>query len=897
MWSRLYRLALRVLPRDVRKRHGAPMAAVFDELLREARQRGGARAMARASATELMALLPFAAGAWRGRPAPRRLDESALAATTAVERGSPMIAALMQDARYAARLLRRSPGFTLVCVTTMALAVGFNTAIFGVVHGVMLQALPFADPDTVVVLGHQSRAGTTEGGALDSTTPGNLYDWMRGATAFTSLAGFTTTERIFTMPDGAERIQGGLCVGDVFGVLGREAAQGRALRASDDDPGAPPVVVLSAQLARRLFPAGGAVARSLTINGTPHTVVGVMPADFAFFDYTDEYWVPARFDAAFRANRDQYFLAGVARLKPGVSREQAEVQLNTVMDAIRRDWPQFTQNAVAAVRPLKAVLLDGVEQRLIVLMGAAVFVLLIACANLGNLLLARATIRQREMAVRHALGAGHGRLVRQMLAESVVLAALGGLAGLAVGATLLRVLMANLPEDLPRLGGVSLDLPVLLFAAGIALAAGLLFGVVPALQVARTSPLQALRDGTRVSGRGGYIRAGLVVSELALALMLLAGAGLLARSFAALLQVPPGFAADRLLTFTAALPTRTYISGAERTGFFERAATDLARLPGVRAVTFTTTLPVAGRGSGAWFNMLDRPVPADQTPPALPNRFVRANYFDTIGIPIVSGRAFTEHDWRDGPRVVIISASVARRFYPDRNPIGQRIYMGAPDNRVVPDAEIVGVAADVKQRGLDEERPEAVYVPHAAQPTMPSFTFALRTAGDPAALGSAVRDVIRQLDPGVPVLRLQTMDDILGRATAPARSTALLVGLFAGVALTLALIGVFGVLSYNVSQQTAEFGIRMALGASAGTVQRHVLRRGMQPVFAGVGLGLAGALGLAQFMRTLLFGVTPADPLTLSAVVALIVATAALAAYLPARRATRVDPVQALRQQ
>ncbi len=366
-----------------------------------------------------------------------------------------MIASLVQDLRYAARWLRRSPGFTLVCLTTIALAVGANTAIFGVVHGVILKALPFADPERVVMLGHRTLAGGMNGEtSFDGTTPGNLHDWMRGATGFEAIAGFAPTARIITTEVSAEQIRGGLCVGPVFEVLGRQAAEGRTLRATDDDPGAPPVVLLSARLARRLFPGGSAVDRPLTINGTPHTVVGVMADDFAFLDHDYEYWVPARFDAAFRANRDQYFLAGLARLKPGVSREQAAVQLNTVMDAIRRDWPQYTQNAVAAVVPAKDVLLDGVERRLVVLMGAAIFVLLVACANLGNLLLARASTRRREMALRHALGAGHGRLVRQMLVESVLLATLGGLLGLAVGAALLRVLLANLPEDLPRLSGV-----------------------------------------------------------------------------------------------------------------------------------------------------------------------------------------------------------------------------------------------------------------------------------------------------------------------------------------------------------------------------------------------------------------------------------------------------------
>jgi predicted permease len=339
-----------------------------------------------------------------------------------------------------------------------------------------------------------------------------------------------------------------------------------------------------------------------------------------------------------------------------------------------------------------------------------------------------------------------------------------------------------------------------------------------------------------------------------------------------------------------------YRTPAERAAFFERAAVALEALPGVQTVTLATTLPVTGRGNGAWFNIVDRPWPAGQTPPGVPNRVVRANYFQAMGIPVLRGRGFAPEDGRDGHHAVVISESVARRFFPDVDPIGQRIYMGAPDNRVVPDSEIIGVVADVKQRGLDEERPEAVYAPHALVPAIAGFTFAIRTAGDPAALAPQARDVLRRLDPGVPLVRVQTMDEILGRATAPARSSMVLVGLFAAVALTLAVIGVFGVLSYTVAQRTAEFGIRMALGASPGDVRRQVVARGLRPVAAGIVAGLGATLAFARALDSLLFGVTATDPLTIAGVVALLVAAALVATYGPARRATRVDPVEVLRQ-
>jgi putative ABC transport system permease protein len=804
-----------------------------------------------------------------------------------------MLASLTQDIRYAARMLRRTPGFTVVCIATMALATGANTAIFSVLNGVMLKALPFPDPQRIVVLGHHTNGGDS----VDSTTPGNLYDFMARADAFESIAGFSPTERIITWNGNAERIRGGLSVGSIFEVLGRQAAAGRTFSAAEDTPGAQPVMVLSAGLATRLFGGGNAIGQALAVNGVPHTVIGIMPADFAFFDYDYEYWIPARFDVAFRSNRDQYFLAGLARLKPGVAETQAKAQLNTVMDAIRQQYPQFTQNATAAVAPMKDVLLDGVETRLLVLMGAVLFVLVIACANLGNLLLARAATRRREVAVRQALGARPGRLMRQLLTESVLLGILGGVAGLALGAALLRLLLAMLPENLPRLKGVELDAPVLLFTAGISLVAGVLFGLLPAVQLASRAPMDAVREGTRGSARSVRVRTALVISELALALMLLVGAGLLARSFGRLIDVPPGFRAERLLTFTASLPPAKYSTPAERSTFFEQAAERLEGLPGVISVTLTTTLPVAGRGNGAWFNMLDRPVPANETPPGVPNRTVRANYFQAIGIPVRKGRYFTKDDRLDGTRAVIISESVARRFWPNEDPIGRRIYMGAPDNRVVPDSEIVGVVADVKQTGLDEARPEAVYVPHGLVPSITSFTFAIRTSTDPTSLAPAARSVIQQMDPGVPLVRMQTMEAILARATAPARSSMVLVGSFAGIALALAIVGVFGVLSYTVTQRATEIGIRMALGASAGSVKLMVLRQGMVAVLAGVAVGFAGAVLLTRLMATLLFGVTPTDPATFAAVSFLLTGIAAGASYIPARRATRVDPVGVLRQQ
>lgn len=591
-----------------------------------------------------------------------------------------------------------------------------------------------------------------------------------------------------------------------------------------------------------------------------------------------------------------HFLQAVARLRDGVILEQARAQLNTVMDGIRRSHPQFTQNATAGVQPLKALLTSDVERRLLVLMGAVGFVLLIACANLGNLLLGRAAVRRREIALRQTLGARTSRVVRQLLTESVLLSALGGVLGLALGVALFDVLLTSLPEDLPRTDQIGLHPPVLLFSAGASLLAGLAFGLIPALHLIRGVPAEMVREGSRSSGRTSLARLSLVTSEVALAFMLLAGAGLLIRSFVGLLDVAPGFSERQLLTFNLSISTLTYREPAERVAFFERVTARLRQLPEVRAVTRGSTLPVAGRGTGAWFNRLDRPWPADQTPPAIPYRVVDADYFSTLGIPLLRGRAFTSSDRLDATRAVIVSESVAQRFWPDEDPLGRLIYLGAPNNRLFPDAAVVGIVGDVKQSSLVEARSEAIYIPHALMPGSNGFSFALRTSGDPIAVTSAARAEVRRVDPTVPMFNVRTIDEVMSRSVASQRSSMLLVGLFAALALVLAVLGVFGVLSYSVQQRRKEIGIRLALGATVQHVRQLVLVQGMLPVVAGVVVGVAGALALGKVMESLLFEVRPTDPITYAAVTLLLMVVAAMAAYVPARRATFVDPVTVLRQ-
>ncbi|MDP1570961.1 MAG: ABC transporter permease [Vicinamibacterales bacterium] len=893
--TRLYTLALRLLlPREVRDVHGGEMAAVYEAQLRDVRRRAGWRGVASLAARESGALLRFAWSLHRGTHVPARPDERALAWSTDERRRQPMWDLLVQDVRYGLRVMARAPGLATAAILTMAIAIGANAAVFALVYAVLLSPLPFPGADRLVVLGHQV-AGDD---GMSTTTPGNLADWRASAGGFAQMAGFAYTERIIQHGDQVDRTLGALSVGSVFDVLGREAAQGRVFTAADDAPGAPAVVVLSHTLNQRLFGAQDSTGRTLQIGGVPFTVIGVMPADFAFPDADALYWIPARFNTAFTGNRDQFFLLALARLAEGITLDQGRAQLDTVMDAIRQAHPQATQNATGQVVPLKAYLTGDVQVRLWILLGAVVLVLLIACANVANLLLARGTTRRREMAVRLAVGAQPQRLVAQMLTESVMLVAVGGASGIALGHVLLQLLLRWLPDDVPRAQAVSLDPTVLAVTAGATVLCGLLCGLWPALRLSVHQTAEAVRHAARETGRRDLVRGGLVVAETALAVVVLVGAGLLLRSFDNLRHVPTGFDPSGVLTFTVSLPSSTYATGGERAAFLDRLREALAALPGVAAVAQSTTLPVAGRGVGAWFNVIDRPLSPTETPPAVPYRVVTPEFFDTLGIPVVAGRALSEQDRPEGPRGVVVSQAVARHFWPDGTALGQRIYLGAPDNRIVDDVEIVGVVGDVKQAGLDEMASEAVYIPQRLAPPWSGgqTSMVVRTTVTPSSIAGAARGVVRGLDAAVPVYDVRTMEDIVARALAPARSSAWLLGSFALVALALAVMGVFGVLSYSVGLRRPEIAVRMALGASTGTIARLMFQQAMAQVGAGIVLGVLICVPLARSAEALLFDVAPADPMTLAAAALVLATVAAAAVALPCRRATRVDPMLVLRE-
>ena len=568
------------------------------------------------------------------------------------------------------------------------------------------------------------------------------------------------------------------------------------------------------------------------------------------------------------------------------------------MARLRTAFPQANGSATLEATPLADSLVANVSRLLWILMGSVGCVLLIACANLANLLLAKATGRGQEIAIRQAIGADRGHIARQLLAESVVLALLGGALGLVVGAVFLRGLVAWLPPGIPRLAEATIDGRVLIVTFAVAAITGVFFGLVPALQLSGRAPAMVLRDDARTASGRSPLRALLVVGELAVALVLLTGAGLLIRSFVLLQRVDPGFATDRLLTFQVRMEGPQYAEAQTRLSFVKNVVDRLSALPGVSSAGASSTAPIVGRGTGAWFNLLARPWPAGTTPPSVPYRVITPDYFKTMQISLVRGRLLDERDGRGATPSVVISESVARRFWlspADGEPIGSEIYLGAPDNKLFDRATIVGIVKDVKLAGLGGSPTDAVYGLHSLMPFWRAFTFAVRTSGQPTAIAGDARDVIRQIDPQLAVTGMQAMTDIIATSIAPTRASMLLLVLFAVVATVMAAVGVFGVMSYAVTLRAREMGIRIALGAKPDEVRRMIVLSGLRQAAAGVTLGIAGTLWLTRLMESMLYGVTPTDAFTLTSVSALLMAVALMACYLPARRATRVDPVTVLR--
>ena len=761
------------------------------------------------------------------------------------------------------------------------------------INGVLLKPLEFADPDQIVTLWH---AGLDGSYSQNTTTPANFYAWQEQASSsFDAMAAYSTTGRTATGQGDPEQLVGVISAGSIFDVLQVQPAFGRTFTIEEDRPGAEPVVVISFGLWERMFGSDPNVqGRALNLSGTPYTIIGVMPTSFRFPSGVAEFWIPAGFSETFRGSRDQYFLTGLGRLRDGVAIETAAAELETVMARLRIDYPQGNENVTAEIIPLREVIVGFVRTRLFILMGAVAFVLLIACANLANLLLARAQERRRDIAVRRALGASRRHILWLFVSESLGLAILGAVAGLIIGWALLHVLLALIAGTVPRLDDVGMDLTVLSFTIVVSLVASVVFGVIPAIMSSHDQASDVLKEGGRGTAARSWARNALVVSEVAMAMVLLTGAGLLIRSFWTLQRVDPGVTVERTLTFGMALPPSRY-PFETRVPFYQQARARLAAIPGVTQVDLINSLPVTGRNVGAWFNIIARPVPGDETPPAVPYRVVTPKFLETMGVALVRGRYFTADDRLGVSPSVIVNEELAGRFFPNDDPVGQAIYLGAPDNKLFETATIVGIARNVHTGGLDAAQLPVVYVPYGLMPYWDFFSFVVRTVTGPEVVAATVRAAMRELDPEIPLTNMRSMETVIADTIDGQRASTILLSLFASVALIMALIGVFGVLSYTVSQRSRELGIRMALGASAARVRGLVVRSGLRHIVLGVGIGVAGALALTRLMNSMLFQTSATDPATFGFVAMALVATGALAAYMPAFRASRADPMAVLK--
>ena len=804
-------------------------------------------------------------------------------------RRTNMIADLWQDLRFGARMLMKQPSFTLIVVLTLALGIGATTGLFSVVNAVLLRSLPYPQAEQLVQI--------WQGGGMGrmNMSPPELTDYRAAQQVFQALAAHSLTDANLSGSGEPERLQAATVTQDWFDVLNTPPLAGRTFLPEEHQPGQNNTVVLSYELWQRRF--GGDVdvlGRTIVLNGRARTITGIMPASFRY-PATAELWLPIAFSPAqlSSANRSTHYLYPIARCRDGVTLAQAQENIR----AIAARFPDSGPNGMSArLVSLREELTGEVKTPLYVLFAAVGFVLLIACANVGNLLLARASARQAELALRQALGAGRARLVRQLLTESVLLAVVGGALGLLLAVWGKNALVAAMAEALPRAAEIKLDARVMIFALTVTMLSGLLFGLAPAWQAARIDFNETLKQGAQrlFSGSRQRLRGALAVAQIALALVLLIGAGLLLRSFAQLTQVNPGFNPAQVLTADLALPSTRYGDAPKQAAFYQQLTERLQTLPGVESVGLVSALPLSGRNGDR--NFTHEGIPPDQQrqrPPNADYRHCSPAYFQTIGIPLKRGRAFTAQDQPGALPVAIVNETLARRLWPHEEAVGKRLAL-LSGHGVDPWLTIVGVVGDVKHRGLDQGVKPMIYVPHAQTPTG-TMTLVLRAAGEPAALSAALREVVKTLDADLPLYHLRTLEQLRADSLTSQRFSLWLLGLFAAVALALAALGVYGVLAYAVNQRTRELGIRMALGAQANDVLGLVLRQGLRLIAWGVAIGLLAALALTRLMKALLFNVSPTDPLTFALVVLALASIALLACWIPARRATLVEPMTALR--
>ena len=802
-----------------------------------------------------------------------------------------------QDIRFAFRVLIKKPVFTLVAAITLALGIGANTAIFSVVNAVLLRPLPYKDPDRLVMVWEQNRPRSRDQNVI---SPANFLDWQDQNTVFEAMAGFFDRQYNLTGVDDPEEIPAQSVSVNMFPLLGVAPLHGRGFAPEEGNPESEPVVILSHALWSRRFGADTSViGNKIMLNGASFTVIGVMPPGFKLFlkrwsltGKPAELLVPIRFTPQARIRSGRFMMA-VARLKDGATLAEAQAEMNALASRLEQQHVDFNTGWGINLVPLHTQLSGSMRTSLLVLLGAVGCVLLIACANVANLLLARASARQKEMAIRAALGARRGRIIRQLLTESVILSALGGAAGFALAVWGVRALVSLSPDDLMAIREVSVDFQVLGFTLAVSVLTGLIFGLAPAIASSRVDVNDSLKEGGRTSSSGSnMLRGGLVVVEIAIALVLLVGSGLMIRSFARLQAIDPGFDSTNLLAVKVSLPGSKYREDHQRVNFFRQSLERIRALPGVSRASAISFMPFVGLGAATNFSVVGRPAPAAGESPVTDVRVIDPDYFRTMGIELIRGREFTELEATEARHVVIVNEAMARMYFPDEDPIGKKLVINMMDDPAP--SEIIGIVRDVKHQGLDIAPRAMTYWPHP-ELAYGGMMLVVKAQSDPMNLVAGVQREIQSLDRDQPIADVRTMEGLLSDSVSKTRFSMLLLSIFAAVALILAAVGIYGVMSYSVSERTHEIGIRMALGARTTDVLRLVIGRGMLLAAAGVVAGIGGAFALTRFMKSLLHDVSETDPATFAGIAMIVAIVALVSCYIPARRATRVDPQVALR--
>src|SRR4051812_36789086 len=814
-------------------------------------------------------------------------------------RKSNMFGDLTQDVRYGLRMLAKNPAFTAIAVLALALGIGANTAIFSVVNGILLRPLPYKNPDQLVVIWENA---THLGFPKNTPSPANFLDWQRQSTVFTGMGAFAERTFNLTGVGEPERLDGRRVSANLFDLLGVKPILGRTFVPDEDKPGTK-VALLNESLWKRRFGSDpGVIGRSLALNGESYTVIGVLPSSVrlpAFGNWRDQVWVPLAFPPEEAAARGNHFLEVIGRMKSGVSLEQARAEMATITARLAQQYPDYNTRIGSVVAPLHEEIVGNMKPALLILLGAVAFVLLIACANVANLLLARAAARHKEIALRLALGADRTRLTKQLLVESVMLSLLGAVVGLALAYAGLQVLTRFIPPDVAHAEMITIDTKVMAFTLIVAVVTGLIFGLAPASQAAHFNLNDTLKEGGRDSGagpRGKRLRSALVIAEVAVSFILLIGAGLLINSFMHLRNLDPGFRADHLLALNVDLSEVKYPDTARRVAFFDEVVRRVQALPGARSVAVAGNLPFTYNGDSMPIAVEGIPDPAPDQWPDVIYRAVGSGYFSTMGIPLLRGRDFSDQDTLDSTMTVVVSEKTAKHYWPNDDPIGKRLKAGSTTSEG-PWRTVIGVVADVRQNDFIAQPKMQMYFTYRQLRSLMPNALVVRTAVDPLSLATSVRNAIWAVDKDQTVANVDSMEHIVAGAVARQRFSMLLLAIFAAVALILAAVGIYGVMSYSVAQQTREIGIRMALGAQRSDVLTMTIKQGLKLVGLGLIIGLAAAFVLTRVMATLLFGISATDPLTFLTISFVLLVVAMLASYIPSVRAMRVDPMVALRYQ